>query len=200
MGLLILGRSICESVTGSAKVPPFSRFHRPSATNDTRTCCLEKGSGFVTMPKSWSGIFELPRTTVKRAVISTPAKTSPDPDRSLQLARAAARTAAENRGRDIVILDMRELTPVFDYFVLATGTSRRQMHAMSEEIDRVLEETMGDQRMNIEGYRESRWIVLDYGDVVVHLFDEETRNYYALEQLWSRAKRVELPERPDAPR
>ncbi len=118
------------------------------------------------------------------------------PDRSLQLALAAARAAADNRGRDIVILDMREITPVFDYFVLATGTSRRQLHAMSDEIDHVLEDELQDKRMGIEGYGESRWIVLDYGTVVVHLFDEETRGYYALEQLWARAKQVPftLPE------
>lgn len=85
---------------------------------------------------------------------------------------------------------MRELTPVFDYFVLATGTSRRQLHAISDEIDNTLEKEMNDQRMGIEGYGESRWIVLDYGTVVVHVFDEETREYYNLEQLWSRAKRV----------
>ena len=111
-------------------------------------------------------------------------------NRSLQLALAAARVADENRGRDIVILDLRELTPIFDYFVLATGASRRQLHAMSEEIDRVLEGPMGDHRMGIEGYRESRWILLDYGDVVIHLFEPETRDYYSLEQLWCAAKRV----------
>ena len=114
-------------------------------------------------------------------------------DRSLQLALAAARTAEENRGRDIVVLDMRKLTPVFDYFVLATGRSRRQLHAMSEEIDHTLEQDLGDRRLGIEGYRESRWILLDYGSFVIHLFDEETRNYYALEQLWSGAKRVVVP-------
>jgi ribosome-associated protein len=103
---------------------------------------------------------------------------------------AAARVADENRGRDIVILDLRELTPIFDYFVLATGASRRQLHAMSEEIDRVLEGPMGDHRMGIEGYQESRWILLDYGDVVIHLFEPETRDYYSLEQLWCAAKRV----------
>jgi ribosome-associated protein len=112
------------------------------------------------------------------------------PNRSLQLALAAARAADENRGRDIVILDLRELTPHFDYFVLATGASRRQLHAMSEEIDRVLEDQMGDHRLGIEGYQESRWILLDYGDVVVHLFEPEMRDYYALEHLWSAAKRV----------
>ncbi len=112
---------------------------------------------------------------------------------SLQLALAAAHTAHENRGQDIAVLDMRGITPVFDYFVVATGTSRRQLHAISEEIDHCLEDELGDQRMGIEGYRESRWILLDYGTVVVHLFDEETRAYYALEQFWSAAERVSLP-------
>jgi ribosome-associated protein len=109
---------------------------------------------------------------------------------ALQRALAAARTAEENRARDIVVLDMRELSTMFDYFVLATGTSRRQLHAISEETDRVLEERMGDHRLGIEGYDQSRWILLDYGDVVIHLFDAETRGYYALEDLWAQAKRV----------
>ncbi len=111
-------------------------------------------------------------------------------NRSLQLALAAARVADENRGREIVILDLRELTPIFDYFVLATGASRRQLHAISEEIDHMLEEQMGDRRLGIEGYQESRWILLVYGDVVVHLFEPETRDYYALEQLWCAGKKV----------
>lgn len=112
--------------------------------------------------------------------------------RALELALAAARSAADNRGRDIVVLDMREVTPVFDFFVLATGSSRRQLHAMSEEIDHKLEDELGDRRLGIEGYQDSRWILLDYGDVVIHLFDEEAREYYALEQLWCEAQRVPL--------
>ena len=119
---------------------------------------------------------------------------TPASDRSLQLALAAAQTAHENRGRDIVLLDMRQLTPHFDYFVIATGSSRRQLHAMSEEIDHTLEEQLHDRRLSIEGYNDSRWILLDYGNVVIHLFDEETREYYALEVLWSAARRVPLPE------
>lgn len=91
------------------------------------------------------------------------------------------------------MLDMRGITPVFDYFVVATGNSRRQLHAISEEIDHCLEDDLGDSRMGIEGYNESRWILLDYGTVVVHLFDQETREYYALEDLWSEAAQVELP-------
>lgn len=113
-------------------------------------------------------------------------------ERSLQLALAAARTADDNRGQDIVVLDMRSITPEFDYFVIVTGNSRRQLHAISEEIDRCLEEELGDERMGIEGYSESRWILLDYGTVVIHLFDEETRQFYALEQFWGSAPHVNL--------
>lgn len=110
---------------------------------------------------------------------------------SLALALAAAKTADENRGQDIVVLDVRKLTPIFDYFVIASGTSRRQLHAMSEEIDDKLEKELGDSRMGIEGYAESQWILLDYGSVVIHLFDDETRQYFALEELWADGERVE---------
>jgi ribosome-associated protein len=82
----------------------------------------------------------------------------------------AAQIAADNRAQNIVILDLRELTQFFDFFVIASGTSRRQMHAVSEEIDHEFEDKLGDKRLSISGYRESRWIVLDYGDIVVHLF------------------------------
>ena len=112
--------------------------------------------------------------------------------RSLELALTAARTADDNRGQDIVVLDMRGITPEFDYFVLVTGNSRRQLHAISEEIDRILQGELGDQRLGIEGYNESRWILLDYGSVVIHLFDAQTRGYYALDDLWGSAERVPM--------
>src|SRR5690606_19510826 len=116
-----------------------------------------------------------------------PATRESQSDRSLQLAMAAARTAEDNRGQNIALLDMRGITSEFDYFVIATGNSRRQLHAISEEIDRCLEQALNDKRMGLEGYSESRWILLDYGSVVVHLFDAETRDYYALEDLWDGA-------------
>jgi ribosome-associated protein len=84
---------------------------------------------------------------------------------------------------------------MFDYFVLATGTSRRQLHAISEDIDHVFEDDLGDRRLGIEGYAESRWILLDYGDVVIHMFDAQTRSYYSLEDLWAGAKRVPFEPR-----
>lgn len=112
-------------------------------------------------------------------------------ERSLQLALAAAQTAADNRGQDILLLDLRDLTCIFDYFVIASGTSRRQLHAMSEEIDHKLEDDLGDERMGIEGYQGSSWILLDYGTLVVHLFDAETREYYSIEKLWAEAPRLD---------
>jgi ribosome-associated protein len=113
-------------------------------------------------------------------------------DRARDRALAAARTAAENRGRDIIILDLRELTSEFDYFVIVTGTSRRQLHAISDEIGRVLQKEMHDKRLGSEGYMDSRWILQDYGDVIVHLFEPDARQYYALDDLWAAAPRVEF--------
>jgi ribosome-associated protein len=117
-------------------------------------------------------------------------------DLSLHRALAAARVAEANRGRDIVILDLREITSVFDYFVLVTGSSRRQLHAISEEIDQAFKRDFNDRKMGIEGFAESRWILLDYGDIVVHMFDPETRGYYNLEQLWAGAKQIPFEPTP----
>jgi ribosome-associated protein len=119
--------------------------------------------------------------------------------RSLELAMAAVRTASENGGRDITLLDMRQQSTLFDYFVIASGTSRRQLHAMSEEIDHTLEDDLKDKRMGIEGYDASRWVLLDYGSVVIHLFDDEAREFYALEALWADAKVIDISNVIDRP-
>ncbi|HBT77895.1 MAG TPA: ribosome silencing factor [Planctomycetaceae bacterium] len=123
---------------------------------------------------------------------TTLSKTAVLPD-SLERAILAGKIAADNRATDIVILDLREITSHFDFFVIATGSSRRQLHAISEEIDNVFEKQLGDTRRSIAGYQESRWIVLDYGDVLVHLFEPEKRRFYALEELWGKGKRIESP-------
>ena len=112
--------------------------------------------------------------------------------RGHDLAIAIAQVIEETRGKDIRVLDLRLVTEVFDYFVIATGSSRRQMHAVSDEIERIVKANWGDEKRGIEGYNESRWIVLDYGDVVVQLFDSDSRDYWDLEHLWGDAKRVEF--------
>ena len=109
---------------------------------------------------------------------------------ALERALLCAQVAEDNKGRDIVVLDMRPITPLYDYFVLVTGVSRRQIHTIAEEVDAALR-ALGDRRLSIEGYENSKWVVQDYGDVVVHVFDQEAREYYALEELWADAGKVD---------
>ncbi|HEY2414433.1 MAG TPA: ribosome silencing factor [Pirellulaceae bacterium] len=111
--------------------------------------------------------------------------------RSLELALAAAREAEDNRGQNLLVLDMRGQTSAFDYFVIATGTSNRQLRAMSDSIDDVLQKQFGHRRLGLEGYQDSHWILLDYGSVIIHLFDDKNRDYYRLEELWAGAVKVE---------
>ncbi len=101
-----------------------------------------------------------------------------------------ARVAADNKARDILVLDMRGVTALYDFFVLASGSSRRQIHTLAEEIDAALH-AEGEQRLSIEGYEASKWVVQDYGDIVVHIFDPDAREYYALEELWADAPRLD---------
>jgi ribosome-associated protein len=114
-------------------------------------------------------------------------------DAARRLALTAARVADETRAGDVRVLDLRGLTEMFDYFVVATGASSRQLHAIADEIEKVVKTELHDRKRGSEGYEEGRWIVLDYGDVMVHLFDAEAREYWDLEQLWSGAKAVPLP-------
>jgi ribosome-associated protein len=109
---------------------------------------------------------------------------------SLDRACLCAQKAAENKARDIVVLDMRSITPLYDFFVLATGNTRRQVHMLTEEIDAAMRRE-GDLRLSVEGYEASKWVVQDYGDVLVHIFAPETREYYSLEDLWADAPRVD---------
>jgi len=116
---------------------------------------------------------------------------SVSPQRSLQLALAAAQSAEDNKGQNVTVLDLRDQTVIFDYFVIATGSSQRQLRAISDAIDDVLQKELGHPRLGTEGYQDSKWILLDYGSIIVHLFDTASRDYYALEDLWGGAKKVQ---------
>ena len=102
---------------------------------------------------------------------------------------AAAKVAAERHCTDIVVLDLRGKSPATDFFVIATGTSDRQMRTVADEISEV-GRGRGFNRFGSAGYEQSKWILLDYIDVVVHIFDNEYRSYYDLDLLWGDAKRV----------
>jgi ribosome-associated protein len=109
---------------------------------------------------------------------------------SVERAAICARTARDHKARDIVVLDVKGRHPLFDYFLVCTGTSRRQIHTLAEEIDDAMR-AIGDRRQGIEGYQASKWVVQDYGDILVHVFDPDTRAYYSLEELWADAPRVD---------
>ncbi len=101
----------------------------------------------------------------------------------------AARVAAGRHCSDIVVLDLKGKSPATDYFVIATGTSNRQMRAVADEICEAAKE-QGQQRFGRAGYEQARWILLDFVDVVIHIFDSEYRDYYDLELLWGDAERL----------
>ena len=110
---------------------------------------------------------------------------------SKDLALTAARLAAELRCSDIITLDLKGISPATDYFVIATGTSNRQMRTVADEICATAKKN-GIQRFGRAGYEQGRWILLDFVDVVIHIFDAEYRDYYDLELLWGDAKRLNI--------
>ncbi len=116
---------------------------------------------------------------------------------SLETARLCAEAADGKKAFDILILDLRGLTYITDYFVICSGSNTTQVSAISDWIGQTLAKT-GVLPSHVEGQEESRWVLMDYGDVVVHIFDEQTRIYYALEKLWGEALRVPVGSMPRA--
>lgn len=114
----------------------------------------------------------------------------PDRDETLSFALDAARIAADNRTEDVAILDLREISSLADYFVIGTGTSDRQMHAVLFHLKQHAK-TVGRTPFRVADTQSSSWILADYVDVVVHLFDAEHRDYYDLDGLWGDAPRVD---------
>lgn len=109
---------------------------------------------------------------------------------SAQLAQLAAQLLEDRKGRDVRVLDLRSLTPVTDYFVIATANNPIQARAMADYVEEKLGE-LGVDRHHVEGYQSGRWILLDYGSVVIHVFNPEEREFYNLERLWGDAPEVE---------
>jgi ribosome-associated protein len=103
------------------------------------------------------------------------------------LVNAAVMGAEDKLARDTVVLDLRELVDSFDALVVASGRNERQVRAIAEEIERLIELALDVKPNHVEGLTAAEWIALDYGDVIVHVFDEAAREYYDLEHLWNAA-------------
>ena len=116
------------------------------------------------------------------------------PINSWQLAQAIADAADDKKAADIVILKVADISYLTDYFVIATGFSKTQIRAISDAIEAKIVEQFQQYPLRVEGKTDGNWILQDYGDVIVHLFLPEDREYYNLEAFWGHAERIEFSE------
>ena len=114
---------------------------------------------------------------------------------SLETAQLCAEGAGGKKAFDILILDLGKLTYIADYFVICSGSNTTQVGAIADSIGHTLAKA-GIHYSHVEGEAEAKWVLMDYGDVVVHVFEESTRTYYALEKLWGDAPRIPVVIRP----
>jgi ribosome-associated protein len=117
----------------------------------------------------------------------------PDAD-DLEKLMIAAAAASERKALEMVAIDIRKIASFAEYFLVCSGTSTRQVQAIADEVMEKLREKRDSRPLHTEGYEAATWILLDYGDVIVHVFTEESRQFYQLERLWRDADRVALPE------
>ena len=115
-----------------------------------------------------------------------------DPDGST-LARLAAKVADEKKATDIVVLDVGPVLSITGWFVIASAPNRRLVRTVAEEVEAVVKERLGRAPTRVEGLREQQWVLLDYGDVVVHVFLDEIREFYDIERLYRDVARIDWP-------
>ena len=111
-----------------------------------------------------------------------------------ELALLAARALSDKKGREIQALEIGDLTSLADYFVIATGSSNTQINALVDNVEKVLHEEAGEEPLHREGYRGGTWVLLDYGCIAVHVFNDEAREFYSLERLWQDAKEIDISD------
>lgn len=137
---------------------------------------------------------EIQERTLNRAAAAAPSATEvtqfADTDPEVRL---AVECAAEKKGLDIRVLDLRDIASFAEYFIIASGTNQRQVQAISDEITEQLKKQLDLRPVRVEGYNAAEWILLDFGDMIVHVFDKDARDFYELERLWRDAKLVQLP-------
>jgi ribosome-associated protein len=132
----------------------------------------------------------LHRETVKIDISQAPTPFA-ELDPELQL---AVHCAADKKAVGLVALDLRDIASFTEFFVIASGTNQRQVQAIADEINEQLKKQLSRRPVRVEGYNAAEWVLVDYGDFIVHIFDKDARDFYDLERLWRDAKRVEIPQ------
>jgi ribosome-associated protein len=112
---------------------------------------------------------------------------------SVARARVAVDAAAEKKGVDLAILDVGEVLSIIDLFVLVSASNARQVRTIVDEVEQALTDHDGSKPISVEGLADASWVLLDYGDIVVHVFLDETRAYYDLDRLWGDVPRLDVP-------
>lgn len=112
---------------------------------------------------------------------------------SCEMVKTACHALSEKKAEDVRIIDISEISPIADYFVIASGANTNQLQAMVDAVDEELTKS-GHTAKQIEGNRNSSWILMDYTDIIVHIFSKEDRLFYDLERIWTDGKKVELEE------
>lgn len=105
----------------------------------------------------------------------------------------ALQLASEKKASDLRALDLREIASFAEFFIIASAANQRQVQAICDEINEQLKKKLNSRPVRIEGYSGAEWVLMDYGDFIVHIFNKEAREFYDLERLWRDAKRVEIP-------
>ncbi len=114
-------------------------------------------------------------------------------EQAKNMARIAYKALSEKKANDIVILDIAQVTPIADYFVICDANNVNQLSALTDEVEDKMYEA-GYTQQQREGQKDSPWVLLDFGDVIVHIFDKENRDFYNLERIWADGKRVDIEE------
>ena len=109
-------------------------------------------------------------------------------------AKLALHCASEKKAVNLTVIDLREIASFTEFFIITGGTNQRQVQAISDDIEKQLKKQLSERPIRIEGYRTGEWILMDYGDFVIHIFEQKAREFYDLERLWRDAKKVELPK------
>lgn len=113
--------------------------------------------------------------------------------REQEMACLACKALDEKKGQDIKVIDIHEVSVIADYFIIASGSNQNQVHAMVDNVEEKLGKA-GFEPKQIEGTRNSSWILMDYGDLIIHVFDEENRLFYDLERIWRDGKVLDAKE------
>lgn len=108
--------------------------------------------------------------------------------------KLAIECAGEKKGFNLTALDLREVASFTEFFVIASANNQRQVQAICDEIQEQLKKQLKSKAVRIEGYSSAEWVLLDYGDFIVHVFEQKAREFYDLERLWRDARKVEIPE------